>query len=146
MFSLRIPPNARVLHQRDREKTIIFTTKKASATKRNALQETGAQVFQVPASKEGSLNLRAALRQMARLSIQSLLVEGGGTVHRSFLRLGYADRLIVAIAPKLIGADGMASVGPLGLRTLRAMPEFSWQRTRRIGGDLWLELDKCLPD
>ncbi len=83
---------------------------------------------------------------MARLSLQSILVEGGGTVHRSFLRSGFADRLIVAIAPKLIGADGMASVGPLGLRTLRAMPEFSWQRVRWVGNDLWMELDRCSQD
>jgi diaminohydroxyphosphoribosylaminopyrimidine deaminase/5-amino-6-(5-phosphoribosylamino)uracil reductase len=143
---LRIPLTARVLHHRDPEKTIIFTTEKASARKRNALQRTGAQVFQVRASKEGFVDLRAALRQMAQMSVQSLMVEGGGTVHRSFLRSGCADRLIVTIAPKLIGADGIASVGTLGLRAIRAIPEFSWQRVRWVGSDLWLELDKCLPD
>jgi diaminohydroxyphosphoribosylaminopyrimidine deaminase/5-amino-6-(5-phosphoribosylamino)uracil reductase len=87
------------------------------------------------------VDIRAALEKMADLGIMSLLVEGGGTVHRSFLLSGFVDSLTVAVAPKLIGNDGKASVGALGLQSLEAAPEFIWKRTRRLGNDFWLELD-----
>lgn len=142
---LRIPLKARVLYQEGPDKTIIFTTNKASARKQKAIQKTGAQVFKVRASKEGFVDVSASLQKMAKLNIQSLLVEGGGKVHRSFFLSGFVDSLTIAVAPKLIGEDGLASVGPLGLRSLRDMPEFIWRRRRFVGNDLWLELDKCLP-
>ena len=143
--SLRIPLKARVLHHQEPAKTIIFTTRKASAEKRSSLEKIGARVFEVPSSGEGFVDLHAALSKMAELGIMSLLVEGGGTVHRSFFLAGFVDQLIVAIAPKLIGADGRGSVGPLGLQSLAEMPEFRWLRRRMVGEDLWLELEKCSP-
>ncbi|MFH1010949.1 MAG: bifunctional diaminohydroxyphosphoribosylaminopyrimidine deaminase/5-amino-6-(5-phosphoribosylamino)uracil reductase RibD [bacterium] len=139
--SLRIPLEARVLHHPEPARTIIFTTNQASAEKRTALEKLGVRVFEVPPSNGGVVDLQAALSKMAELGIMSLLVEGGGTVHRSFLLSGFADALTVAIAPKFIGGDGKASVGALGLESLTKMPEFVWRRRRMIGNDLWLELE-----
>ena len=143
--SLRIPLKARVLHQQESAKTVVFTTSKAPAEKRHSLEKIGARVFEVSTSSDGFVNLHAALDKMAELGIMSLLVEGGGTVHRSFVLAGLVDQLTVAIAPKLIGADGRGSVGPLGLQSLAEMPEFRWLRRRMVGEDLWLELEKCSP-
>lgn len=142
---LRIPLKASILHQDEPEKTLIFTTKKASLKKQNAIQKRGAKVFIVRVSKEGFVDVRAALKKMTELNIQSLMIEGGGNVHRSFFLAGVVDLLTIAVAPKLIGEDGKASVGPLGLSTLEAMPEFTWRRRRFLGNDLWLELERCSP-
>jgi diaminohydroxyphosphoribosylaminopyrimidine deaminase/5-amino-6-(5-phosphoribosylamino)uracil reductase len=138
---LRIPLPSRVLHQPEPEKTIVFTTQAASQEKRKAIEGTGARVLETPADTEHHVDIRAALEKMAQLGIMSLLVEGGGTVHRSFLLSECVDSLTVAVAPKLIGDDGKASVGALGLKSLAAAPEFVWKRTRRLGNDFWLELD-----
>ncbi len=143
---LRIPIKARILHQAEPEKTILLTTKKAPVKKRNAIEQTGARVFVIRATRDGIVDVNAALRKLAQLNIQSLLVEGGASVHRSFLLSKKVDQVIISMAPKFLGADGVASVGALNLRSLSAMPEFSWRRTRFIGEDLWLELEKCSPD
>ena len=45
---------------------------------------------------------------------ESLLVEGGSGVITSMLAAGVVDRLVVAIAPIIIGA-GVEAVGPLGV-------------------------------
>jgi diaminohydroxyphosphoribosylaminopyrimidine deaminase/5-amino-6-(5-phosphoribosylamino)uracil reductase len=143
--TLQIPLEARVLHQAEPTKTIIFTTGRASAEKRQSIEKTGARVFEVQSSSDGFVDLHSVLDKLAELGIMSLLVEGGGTVHRSFLLSGLADQLTVAIAPKFIGADGRPSIGPLGFKSLSEMPEFRWLRKRMIGDDLWLELEKCSP-
>src|SRR5262245_19997294 len=46
---LRIPLSSLVLHQNDRDKTIVATTAKASATKSRAIESLGAQVWRMPA-------------------------------------------------------------------------------------------------
>ncbi len=142
---LRTPIKARILHQAEPEKTILLTTNQASPKKRNVIEQTGARVLTVRAAKNGFVDMHAALRKLARLNIQSLLVEGGASVHRSLLLSKKVDKVIIFMAPKFLGADGIATVGALGLHSLRAMPEFSWRRTRFVGDDLWLELEKCSP-
>ena len=53
----------------------------------------------------------AALRSSG---VESVLVEGGAGVITSVLAAGLVDRLVVAIAPIIIGA-GIEAVGPLGV-------------------------------
>jgi len=51
-------------------------------------------------------DLRAALKDLAREGVGTLLVEGGPTVHASFLRAGLVDEARVFLAPKLLsGSD-----------------------------------------
>ncbi len=47
-------------------------------------------------------DLRAALKDLAREGVGTLLVEGGPTIHASFLRAGLVDEARVFIAPKLL--------------------------------------------
>lgn len=50
--------------------------------------------------------LRSALRDLSRRGVGTLLVEGGPTVHASFLRAGLVDEARVFLSPKLLsGAD-----------------------------------------
>lgn len=50
--------------------------------------------------------LRAVLKDLAKRGVGTLLVEGGPTVHASFLRAGLVDEAKVFLAPKLLsGAD-----------------------------------------
>jgi len=53
--------------------------------------------------KEGRISLPAVLDDLGRRGITDLLVEGGPTVHRSFLREKLADQIMTYIAPVLIG-------------------------------------------
>jgi riboflavin biosynthesis pyrimidine reductase len=72
-------------------------------------------------------DLRAALRDLAREGVGTLLVEGGPAVHASFLRAGLVDEARVFLAPKLLsGADDP-----------NAAPRLKAPRVSRLGGD-WL--------
>ena len=72
-------------------------------------------------------DLRAALRDLARDGVGTLLVEGGPTVHASFLRAGLVDEARVFLAPKLLSGANDPNTAPR-LRT---------PRVTRLGVD-WL--------
>ncbi|HEX4048906.1 MAG TPA: bifunctional diaminohydroxyphosphoribosylaminopyrimidine deaminase/5-amino-6-(5-phosphoribosylamino)uracil reductase RibD [Elusimicrobiota bacterium] len=72
-------------------------------------------------------DLRAALRDLAREGVGTLLLEGGPTIHAAFLRAGLVDEARVFLAPKLLsGADDP-----------NAAPRLKTPRMTRVGED-WL--------
>ncbi|GAK33353.1 riboflavin biosynthesis protein RibD [Iodidimonas nitroreducens] len=76
------------------------------------------------------------LAALARRGITRLLVEGGAATIAAFMRVGLMDRLYLYTAPKLIGEDGRASVGALGVRDVMAdAPYLKVIETRTLGED-----------
>ncbi|MCW2513068.1 MAG: riboflavin-specific deaminase-like protein [Mycobacterium sp.] len=112
--TLRLPPTAQILGQ-DAATTVI-TTRRASAGRRTALHERGVRVHVVPSSPRG-VDLPAALSRLRAAGTLTLLVEGGARVITSMLGAGLVDRLVVGIAPTIIGA-GTEAVGALGITTV----------------------------
>jgi riboflavin-specific deaminase-like protein len=138
---LRISPAAKVLRQADRGRTWVLSTSQASADKRRLIEATGASIVDCPAGADGKVDLPRAMKLLAARDITSLFVEGGGTLHAAFIRAGLYDKFIVAIAAKLIGADGRPAIWDLGLDRLEQVPQFVVRRNRRVGKDIWLELE-----
>lgn len=109
---LRMPLSARVLDH-DAATTII-TTDRSDPDRRDALRDLGARVLVVPADGDGRIDLRAAFAALRSTGTESVLVEGGGRVITALLSAGLVDRLVVAVAPLVLGA-GTDAVGPLGV-------------------------------
>ncbi|MGH8776453.1 MAG: GTP cyclohydrolase II [Jiangellaceae bacterium] len=112
--TLRTPPTARILD--DDATTVILTTDQASPERRDELQARQVGVRTVPAGP-GGVDIDAALSCLRASGVRSLLVEGGAKVITSMLAAGVADRLIVAVAPTIVGA-GTEAVGDLGITTV----------------------------
>jgi riboflavin biosynthesis pyrimidine reductase len=70
----------------------------------------------VPAGPSG-VDLEAVLKDLRVSGVRSLLVEGGARVITAMLAAGVADRLIVAVAPTIVGT-GTEAVGDLGIATV----------------------------
>jgi GTP cyclohydrolase II len=109
--TLRIPGAARVLE--DDAHTIVVTTERAPASRLFELRRRGVGVLVVPSGPSG-VDETAALRALRESGIRSLLVEGGAAVITSVLSAGLADRLVVALAPTVIGS-GIGSIGDLNV-------------------------------
>ncbi len=139
---LRISPDARVLRQEDHGRTWVLTTPQADRDKRRRIEETGATVLECRSGPDGKLDLALAMKLLAEKGLTSVFVEGGGTLHASFMKAGLCDKFIVAIAPVIIGADGRPSIWELGLTEMDQIPKFAIRKNRRIGEDIWLELEK----
>jgi 3,4-dihydroxy 2-butanone 4-phosphate synthase/GTP cyclohydrolase II len=112
--TLRTPPTARVLD--DDATTIIFATDQASPERREELRSRQVAVRTVPAGSSG-VDLESVLKDLRVDGVRSLLVEGGARVITAMLAAGVADRLIVAVAPTIVGS-GTEAVGDLGIATV----------------------------
>lgn len=93
----RTPPTARVVD--GSAPTLIFHGPGARPKYPNA------QVKAVPL-KDGELDLDAVLQRLGDLGVRRLLVEGGGTVLKSFVKAGLVDEWTLYQAPVLVGGEG----------------------------------------
>jgi diaminohydroxyphosphoribosylaminopyrimidine deaminase/5-amino-6-(5-phosphoribosylamino)uracil reductase len=87
----------------------------------------------------GARGLRRALATLAARGVQSLLVEGGATVHGAFIAAGLVDRVAFFFAPRLAGGGIPVAAGP-GLPLERALP-LGPLTVRAVGEDLLITGD-----
>jgi len=134
---LRIPASARVL-ARDGTPVIVATTERASPAAREALEARGVEVL-VAAGPEGRVDLGTVLKELGRREILSVLVEGGGTVHGAFMDAGLVDKLLIFVAPLIVGGPAPGPVGGAGVEALAR----AWRLTRMVvqpaGEDIVIE-------
>lgn len=132
---LRIPMKNRVLSDGSASRTTILTTGQADPKRIEKLETLGARVHQVRADSQGQVDLMAALQVLAKEGITSILVEGGAKLATSLLNAGLVNRLLVVIAPKIIG-KGIEAIGDLGIGDVNQALRLSIEKTRRVGEDL----------
>jgi 2,5-diamino-6-(ribosylamino)-4(3H)-pyrimidinone 5'-phosphate reductase len=70
----------------------------------------GAQVLVLSEGKRGQsaavphgVNLKELFRRLGKMGLRRVLVEGGGELNWSILRLGLVDELVVTVAPRIAG-------------------------------------------
>ncbi len=137
---LRTPLKSNVVKNQDTIPTIIFTARSVSQDKIASYINLGCKVVQTPKEQDNRLSLRHILRHLAGLGITSVLVEGGTTVFTSFLQQNLVDRLIIMVAPKVIGGDGIPVFGNLGISRMSQMKSWKFHRIKRIGEDVMLDI------
>ena len=67
-----------------------------------------------------------------------VLAEGGAQLFASLLRARAADALVLYLAPKLLGGDGLAWLGPLGLQRMADALEVAVEDVTPLGEDFRL--------
>jgi GTP cyclohydrolase II len=98
--------------------TILATTDLAPVERRHAFERSGVEVLVLPATLDGRLDLGSLLDELGRRGTATLLVEGGARVITSMIREGRVSRLVVSIAPRVLGT-GIDAVGDLDILRLR---------------------------
>jgi diaminohydroxyphosphoribosylaminopyrimidine deaminase / 5-amino-6-(5-phosphoribosylamino)uracil reductase len=110
---LRIAPSAQLLRQRDPGKTIVVTNQRARLTRVRALEARGAKVLRL-AERHRKIPWTNVLKTLARMGIQSVLIEGGAATAASALNDKVVDKILIFYAPKIIGGDGRVMIDGLG--------------------------------
>jgi len=134
---LRIPLDAEVL-KTEAAPTIIATTPRADEKKLTHLREMGIEVLVSEENEAGEVDLRHLLELLGERKTSSVLVEGGAGVITSLLRQNLADKIIVAVAPKIMG-KGIEAVGELNIREVSQALKLSFGKIYRLGEDLVIE-------
>jgi diaminohydroxyphosphoribosylaminopyrimidine deaminase/5-amino-6-(5-phosphoribosylamino)uracil reductase len=135
---LRMPFDAELIETRDLAPVIIAATQRADREKVARLTDCGVEVLILPEDERGEADLKALLSALGKRTISSVLVEGGAKVITSLLRQDLADKLVVAIAPKLLG-KGIEAVGELDIRKMSQAIQLTYRKVYRLGEDLVVE-------
>jgi riboflavin-specific deaminase-like protein len=133
---LRTPPGAKLLSNNNSSRTLIAASAAADPARARRLRSLGAEVVRVPSERGGAgIRLDRLLEELGRRGIESVLVEGGSQIITSLLAAGLADRLVVVIAPKIVG-EGVESIGDLGIARVTDAVRFSSFKIKRLGPDV----------
>ncbi len=103
---LRFPPAARLLARQDRAPWIFHCGQPGE--KGRELERRGARLFAVGRTPNG-LDLREVLAVLAAQGIESIMVEGGAHVLRSFLGSELASLAVITVCPFTL--DGLRVLG-----------------------------------
>ncbi|MCD8147142.1 MAG: bifunctional diaminohydroxyphosphoribosylaminopyrimidine deaminase/5-amino-6-(5-phosphoribosylamino)uracil reductase RibD [Clostridiales bacterium] len=135
---LRIPLDSQICATARQYKTIVACAACPDRLKEAALENLGVQVLPCPAD-DGKVNLPALMKELGAMGIDSVLLEGGGTLNESALRAGIVREIRAFVAPKLFGGGSKSPVEGAGV----ALPDEAWQlelaEVAQIGDDLLLD-------
>jgi diaminohydroxyphosphoribosylaminopyrimidine deaminase / 5-amino-6-(5-phosphoribosylamino)uracil reductase len=123
--------------------TVVATTPASAAEARAAWREAGAEVlvFEEP-GPTGGVPLGELLQTLGKRDIQDVLVEGGPALAWSAVREGVVDRLVLYLAPKLIGGrDAPGILAGQGISTIAEAPAVRIVRVEHLGDDLKVRAD-----
>jgi len=135
--SLRVPLRARLIRSGSRAPTWIVTASDAPQRRESALARAGVEVIRLPG--RGRVRAASILRELGRRGVTSVLVEGGAMLAGELVRAGLVDRLVLFLAPILIGGDGVPLVGSLGTRDPARALRLRDLRIEHVGRDLVVE-------
>jgi riboflavin-specific deaminase-like protein len=131
---LRLPLSCHLLSE-EPERTIIAAAESACQARAAAIRERGARILPTRTTADGRVDLADLLRQLAAEGVRSLMVEGGACIVTSLLRARLVDRMVVSVAPKLLGT-GVEAIGDLGIRRLADAMTFTRTSVRQLGDDV----------
>ena len=106
----------------------------APADRRAAWQARGARLLEV-AEAGDALDPAALLAALGAAGLTRVFCEGGGQLAAALLSAGLVDEIVTFGAGLMLGAEGRAAVGPLGLDRLADAPRFVLDEVRPIGAD-----------
>ena len=133
--NIRMPLTAKILKNQDQARTLIITSPDAPRQKTAALQAMGIETMAVEETVRGRIDFKKLLGALGKRSISSLLIEGGAGVITTVLKGALADRLVVVMAPKIIG-KGIEAVGNLGLIRMDQAIRLCKGRISKRGDDM----------
>jgi diaminohydroxyphosphoribosylaminopyrimidine deaminase/5-amino-6-(5-phosphoribosylamino)uracil reductase len=139
---LRLPAQARML-QDGGAPVIVFTTAAAgetagaAANRRRELEVAGAEV--VVAGDGEQVDLALAMAELGRREIASVLLEGGGRLNGAMLDKRLIDKLVLFLAPKIIGGSAAPSSFDFdGFARMSEAVQLTRTSVRMFGDDICL--------
>jgi len=112
----KLPISSNVANVESSARLILAATPGIDEAKERSLTERGVRVIKTRDSK-GLVDLRALMDELYKLEIDSVLLEGGGTLNASALDAGIVDKVMLFIAPMIIGGkDAKTPVEGVGAK------------------------------
>ena len=129
-----ISKNSKIIKTSDKIPTIIAVCKKISKVNLSKLKKLPVEII---ISGENSVNLKLLIKKLSTKKIETILVEGGGTVNWEFIKNDIFDELIITLSPYLIGGNNAISlVEGKGFAKIVNSPNLKLKSVKRLKNHL----------
>ncbi len=102
--NLRTPMTSKIVATAAQVPTIIATASEDQEAIRG-YEEKGCRILQIAKAESGSIDLKELMKKLGSEKIDSILLEGGGTLNWSALESGIVNRVMAYVSPKLFGGS-----------------------------------------
>lgn len=135
---LRTPLDFKIVETAKEVPTIIGTCE-ADESKHQPYIDKGCQIIVIP-EKDGHVDVKVLLEKLGERKIDSILLEGGGTLNWTFVKEGLINRVATYVAPKIFGgADAKSPVEGVGFPNPAAGMELEIVNISDMGEDILIE-------
>ncbi|MBN2935224.1 bifunctional diaminohydroxyphosphoribosylaminopyrimidine deaminase/5-amino-6-(5-phosphoribosylamino)uracil reductase RibD [Mogibacterium sp.] len=153
---LRIPMGSRLVRSAKEYPLLIVCNesnrdREEGASRIQKLEEAGAKVWTLP-EKNGHPDLNVLMERLGEEKIDSVLIEGGGTVNEAALKAHIVHHVYAYIAPKIFGGeDAKTPVEGSGIRLPQECANLRLAKITVLLNDMLLEYDvegetECSPE
>ncbi len=153
---LRIPMGSRLVRSAKEYPLLIVCNesirdREEGASRIQKLEEAGAKVWTLP-EKNGHPDLNVLMQRLGEEKIDSVLIEGGGTVNEAALKAHIVHHVYAYIAPKIFGGeDAKTPVEGSGIRLPQECANLRLAKITVLLNDMLLEYDvegetECSPE
>lgn len=111
-------------------------------SKVDQLQASGVRLLNLPSADGPGVDLKKLMQVLGEMEVDSLLLEGGGTLNESALRAGIVNEIQVHVAPKIFGGRAKSPVEGQGVNLPEEAYRFQIVGMDPVGEDIRL---RCLP-
>lgn len=139
--NLSIPMDCQLVRTAKDYRTIIACVS-PDKDKKEALEKCGVEILLTRADTSNEKNAKQVdmndlMEKLGELGIDSVFVEGGGTVNDSLLRAGLVNRVEAFVAPKLFGgAMAKSPVAGIGIEAVEEASVFKLAEIKQIDDDV----------
>lgn len=141
---LRIPMESNIVKTADKVRTYIAASSRIEKVKQGKIRElTEKKVGVLLIPDNGNMvDIDYLMRFLGeKLQIDSILLEGGGTLNYSMLKAGYVNEARVFISPKIFGgADARTPVEGIGIAETKDAFRFEQVSLENIDDDIYIRL------
>lgn len=146
---LRIPVDCQICNTADKYRTIVAcsimdlpqgcinedTVTAEYAARIKDLCDKQVEIYNA-VGEDGRVNLVQLMEYLGREKIDSILIEGGGTLNESALKAGIVNEIKAFVAPKIFGGTGTSPVQGQGVDVPDQAYMLQYKSVEQIGDDL----------
>ena len=125
-----ISKKSKILQTSDKIPTIIAVSKTISKSNYDKLCKFPVEII---TAGKNSVDIKLLLKKLSNKKINTILVEGGGTVNWEFIKHNLFDELIITLSPFLIGGnDAISFVQGKGFEKISNSPNLRLKSIKRL--------------
>lgn len=135
-----IPSNSKIIKTCKKVPTIIAVSKKISKKNLSRLQNLPLEIAILGDKK---ISIKKLVQYISKQKINSILLEGGGTINWEFLNENLIDEVIITLTPFLVGGkDATTLIQGKGFSKITNSKKFRLKQVTRQGNELVLNYFK----